>query len=539
MMQKLLCVVVVLAVAACSKAPESAPPSAAKAIAPATPAVAPEKAPAESGIAWEKGDVDAAFAKAKAENKPVFLYWGAVWCPPCNQVKATLFSRQDFIDRSRFFVPVYLDGDSRSAQRHGARFKVGGYPTMILFTPDGTEITRLPGEVDATEYMRVLAMGMNGARPVKATLAAALGPRGADAAKLTPEDWRMLAYYSWDTDEQQLIPQKDVAATLRRLAQACPAEQTATATRLRLKAMAAAASAKDAKPRDDKAARDELMKVLTDPRVAREDFDLVAGSAGNIAGNVTLPKSTERAALAAAWDAALQRFVADASLSATDRLVAVGARVELARLDAPKGALPEPLLASVREQVARGEKETTDPYARATVVDAAAQVLADAGLLDESDALLEAELTRSQTPYYLMLGLAANARKRGDKAAAVDWAEKAYAASSGPATRLQWGAGYVNRLIELTPDDAARIEKAAGQVIGELEPTPDTFYDRNRRVLERMAGKLNEWNTKSPHPDSLKRIRAQLSGVCAKLPAGDPARAACDGVWTARKPPAA
>ena len=100
------------------------------------------------GIAWFKGDVDTAFANAKTEKKPVFLYWGAVWCPPCNQVKATLFNRQDFIERSRFFVPVYIDGDSPSAQRLGSRFKVSGYPTMILFRPDGSEITRLPGEVE-------------------------------------------------------------------------------------------------------------------------------------------------------------------------------------------------------------------------------------------------------------------------------------------------------------------------------------------------------------------------------------------------------
>ena len=131
------------------------------------------------GIAWQKGDVDAAFAAAKAQHKPVFLYWGAVWCPPCNQVKATIFNRQDFIERSRFFVPVYIDGDSASAQRLGDRFKVSGYPTMILFTPDGGEITRLPGEVDVDQYMRVLAMGMNGARPVKETLAAALSPETA------------------------------------------------------------------------------------------------------------------------------------------------------------------------------------------------------------------------------------------------------------------------------------------------------------------------------------------------------------------------
>jgi len=75
-------------------------------------------------IAWRTGDVDAAFAEAKASNKPVFLYWGAKWCPPCNQVKATLFNRMDFIERSRAFVPVYIDGDSPGAQKLGTRFKV-------------------------------------------------------------------------------------------------------------------------------------------------------------------------------------------------------------------------------------------------------------------------------------------------------------------------------------------------------------------------------------------------------------------------------
>src|ERR1700741_2644803 len=105
-----------------------------------------------SGISWQiassDAEVDKAFALARKAGKPVFLYWGAVWCPPCNQVKATLFSRSEFVERSRAFVPVYVDGDKAGAQKVASRFKVQGYPTMILFKPDGTEITRLPGEVD-------------------------------------------------------------------------------------------------------------------------------------------------------------------------------------------------------------------------------------------------------------------------------------------------------------------------------------------------------------------------------------------------------
>ncbi|MCE2971142.1 MAG: thioredoxin family protein, partial [Burkholderiales bacterium] len=105
------------------------------------PTLAAPKASAVSGegIRWFDGDVDAAFALAKREKRPLFLYWGAVWCPPCNQVKATVLNRQDFIAAARPFVPVYIDGDATGAQRLGTRFQVAGYPTMIVFRPDGTE----------------------------------------------------------------------------------------------------------------------------------------------------------------------------------------------------------------------------------------------------------------------------------------------------------------------------------------------------------------------------------------------------------------
>jgi len=532
-----------LAAAACNKAPEPPQnPPKPKTDSPSgmvlLPVAQSAGAQAEGGIAWRKGDVDAAFAAAKAANKPVFLYWGAVWCPPCNQVRATIFNREDFIERSRYFVPVYIDGDGPGAQQLGARFKVSGYPTMVLFNSDGREITRLPGEVDADQYMRVLAMGMNGARPVKDTLAAALSGDATSkpaSARLSPEDWRMLAYYSWETDEQQLISRDQMAPTLERLARSCPPEQRETVARLELRALAAAATAKDAKPHDDKAASERVTRVLTDSKMAREDFDLLTNYADKIAGYVTAPKTPQRADLAKVWSTALARLAADPSVSTADRLTAMQAQVDLARVDAPRGAIPEALLKEVREQVARADRETTDSYARQSVISAAAELLTEAGLLDESDTLLTAELKRSHSPYYFMIGLALNAKKRGDKALALDWYGKAYAAADGPATRLQWGASYVGALIDLAPQDSARIEKAALNVIGDIDAIPATFYGRSQRSLDRIAKKLVAWNKDQQHGASLARIRAQMAAVCAKLPEDNPSRATCDQLLGTRK----
>ena len=140
---------------------------------------------------------------AKAANKPVFLYWGAEWCPPCAQIKSTIFSKREFQERSRLFVPVYLDGDTPSAQKYGERFGVVGYPTMILFRPDGTEITRLPGGVDVARYATVLDVALADARPVAEILAAARS-----GGAVSDNDWRLLAYYSWGTDNGRVLPQE-------------------------------------------------------------------------------------------------------------------------------------------------------------------------------------------------------------------------------------------------------------------------------------------------------------------------------------------
>ncbi len=483
---------------------------------------------AETSIAWYAGDLEDAFRAARATGKPLFLYWGAEWCPPCNQVRSTIFRRHEFVERSRLFVAYYLDGDSPNAQKLAERFKVTGYPTMILFRPDGVEVTRLPGEVDSAQYMQALELGMDAVRPARAALAEALGEHGGDA--MSAQDWRLLAYYAWDTDDGQLVDRRHLAETLVRLARACPPRLQAVAARLTLRALLQQAG--DAAPlsgADKRALRVPLQGLLSDPARSRELFDLLVAYPTEIIDFLTAAGSDDRRRLDAAWDEALARFAADASLSNADRLSALDARVVLAHRHGLGAALPPALLDQVVAQVADADRTTRDRFERHAVVSAGADLLAEAGLLEQSDALLRKELARSQAPYYFMLALASNALKRGDVAGALDWHEQAYGAAQGPATRLQWGSTYVRALLQLAPSDSGRIERALDSVVDGLEPTPDTFYKRNRDALERVRTNLAAWNRRHEHDALLARVQARLEEVCDKLPAAAPERSTCNG----------
>jgi thioredoxin-like negative regulator of GroEL len=514
MMRSLLLVAVAL-LSACSKAPEPAPQAATA-----------SASPAKAGIDWVRpqsvADVDRAFEAAKSRNQPVFLFWTAVWCPPCNQVKSTIFTRPDFIAKSRSFVPVYVDADSPSGQVLGERFKVRGYPTMVLLSGGGQELTRLAGSVDASKYMQLLDRGLAGGNSAKQALETALAGKS-----LSADDWRMLAFYSWETDDGQLVPEKDVAATLMKLAAVCPAGEREASSRLVLEALNAASQAGDAKPKLDKAdAIASVRSLLEQPELVRANHDILGYAADDIVGLLTAARSKEREDLTARWIAALDKLAAEPKLSNGGRMYAMLGKVELARLNDKDGPLPPALVEEVKTQAARVDREIEDLDERQAVITLAGGVLARAGLLDESDALLTAELKRSHSPYYYMSQLASNAKKRGTpegKAAAVDWSRRAYDSAQGTATRLRWGGGYLNTLLELTPQDAAAVEKAATQVLGEIKPGSVQLTGNNRAALDRMSKRLAAWNKDGRHNDVLARLNDALKEKCATPSAVDPA----------------
>ena len=103
---------VALAAGGCSRKQPEPQPQAAAPVATEQSAAAGKHLP--PGIDWFAGDVDAAFAEAKASGKPIFLYWGAEWCPPCAQIKSTIFNKREFQERSNAPMPGKRNKDSRA-----------------------------------------------------------------------------------------------------------------------------------------------------------------------------------------------------------------------------------------------------------------------------------------------------------------------------------------------------------------------------------------------------------------------------------------
>ncbi|TAE78116.1 MAG: DUF255 domain-containing protein [Verrucomicrobia bacterium] len=95
-------------------------------------------------------DLEQAFAQAKKEKKSVLVeFTGSDWCPPCIAMRKNVFSQKDFVQAaSKKFVLVELDfpeGDEKLKAKnepYAEKYKIEGFPTVILFDAEGKEFSR-------------------------------------------------------------------------------------------------------------------------------------------------------------------------------------------------------------------------------------------------------------------------------------------------------------------------------------------------------------------------------------------------------------
>lgn len=465
------------------------------------------------GIDWYQGDVEAAFAAAGQQHKPVFLYWGAKWCPPCMQLKSSVFARADFIARTRQFVAVYLDGDDPGAQRWGEKFHVSGYPTVVILRPDQHEVTRLSGGMDLSLYAELLDNAEGDIRPIADVLAALR----ADPAALKAADCQRLAYYGWELTDFSAEERTALGASLRRAAAGCAAISATERARLTVIAAALSGTAESVT---------QVSAILGDASLAAPVADVLQWLDEPFFATVIAAGPAVSGPFRDQWVRVMQALADDPHRTDTDRLYALAARLTVEKQFLGKQPLPAALVDDARSRCAQVLARTREPYVRAGVVNVVSAIYEVIGDDAAEEALLREEVRTAHSPFYYMADLGDLEEKHGHKAEALAWYARAYRTSTGEATRFQWGNIYLGALLRLAPDDSQRIRATARALLATLDG-PDRIQARTRRGLERLDGRLRQWNATHRHDSDLAEIRRTLQGICARLPAGDAGLDSC------------
>ncbi len=129
----------------------------------------------EKGIVFEhQTNWDKVKAKAKAENKHIFVDCFTTWCGPCKYMSSTIFPQEkvgDFFNANFVNLKLQMDqtkedsDDVKSwyleADRFAKDYNVQAYPTFLIFSPEGELVHRIVGGGEADDFIAKAQAGLN------------------------------------------------------------------------------------------------------------------------------------------------------------------------------------------------------------------------------------------------------------------------------------------------------------------------------------------------------------------------------------------
>ncbi|WII73499.1 thioredoxin family protein [Bdellovibrio sp. 22V] len=90
-----------------------------------------------------ENDLAAALAKAKKENKLVFVDYGAPWCPACVRYETETFNTKTFKNAAKSLVKLALNADLAQNKDFGDKYKIKALPTILILNAQGEELYRM------------------------------------------------------------------------------------------------------------------------------------------------------------------------------------------------------------------------------------------------------------------------------------------------------------------------------------------------------------------------------------------------------------
>jgi len=444
---------------------------------------------------WFQGRPEQAFAQAKTENKLVFVFWGAAWCPPCNELKSEVFSKPRFAELMKKFVPLYLDGDTDQAQVWGERLSASGYPTVLVLTADGRELYRLSTSLNEDEFhaavQPVLQKNQNFSEAFSRL----------ENGEAKGDDWKVLAYTSWDQLPEGRYTADRLLNAAKRAADKCPANLPKEKAIFAANLLNLSVVNKDNKESANSLADIKMeSKRYLDVIFASKESTQAARSFVNYNAKQTAeflfgkPKGKGYEDLKKRWLKAAADIAGTASNSVETRLAAWNPAIEFQKLEAPNGPVPAKLKADVQGAAAQADQNAKSAFERHATISSAAYMLRQVGDFEGARKLLETEAAKTDTPWYYYSSLASLEQELKNDKAAQTWAAKARESVLGRASKIQWITNDIVLNAKIKNEDQKgymlNLTKEYYEVATSLE---DGFSGRNWARAKRVSDSLKDW----------------------------------------------
>lgn len=101
-------------------------------------------------IKWHSS-LSTAQAEAKKTKRPLLVYFSTSWCGPCKEMKRTTFKDAKVVAESRKWTMVQIDAEKQASIAD--KYKVDGYPTMIILKPSGAAVARAESGMSASGFL--------------------------------------------------------------------------------------------------------------------------------------------------------------------------------------------------------------------------------------------------------------------------------------------------------------------------------------------------------------------------------------------------
>ncbi|CAM2007911.1 thioredoxin family protein [Acanthopleuribacter pedis] len=101
-----------------------------------------------------KGSVDDLFSTAKEQQKVVVVDVYTEWCGPCKLMDRNTWSNEKVLSfLTENAVSMKIDAEKGEGQNFAKKYKVAGYPCILIFNSEGELIDRRMGYLPPREFL--------------------------------------------------------------------------------------------------------------------------------------------------------------------------------------------------------------------------------------------------------------------------------------------------------------------------------------------------------------------------------------------------